>query len=79
MHISSSFKLSIHKLFKLGHLCEIEHQEAVRFRSSMISTHLINICYVTYVSIHNSQNTAYIWSTDISLIMNLRNQTQTEK
>lgn len=79
MHISSSFELSIHKLLKLGHLCEIEHQEAVWFRSSIISTHLINICCVTYVSIHNSQNTACIWSTDISLIMNLRNQTQTEK
>lgn len=66
LHISSSFELRIHKLLnaihKLDHHCEIKHHEAMWFRSNIISTHLTNICYVTYVSIHSSQNTAYIWT-----------------
>lgn len=64
LNISGSFELRIHKLLnaihKLDHHCEIKHHEAMWFRSNIVSTHFINIWYVTYVSIHSSQNTAYI-------------------
>lgn len=48
-------------------------------KKSRVSKHVINSCYVTYVSIHNSCSTEYNWSNDVHLIMTLRNEIQIDK